>query len=71
MKSKVSHKDEALRALEEVSSTLAKAQDIEAASLTPLDYAKLTATVTYAQQNVLKIQVLQRARTVKKDTVQQ
>ena len=55
---KFSHKDEALKALEEVGTTLARAQSIEAASLTRLDYAKLTATVQYTKESVEQIQEL-------------
>lgn len=69
---KVSPKDEALKALEEVGTTLARAQSIEAASLTRLDYAKLTATVQYAKENVSQIRELTRIRKPKsQDTVQQ
>ena len=59
---KFSHKDEALKALEEIGATVAKAGSIEAASLTRLDYAKLTATVQYAKENVEQIHELTRIR---------
>ena len=67
---KFSYKDEALKALEEIGTTLTRAGSIEATSLTRLDYAKLTATVQYAKENVGQIQEIKRARKPK-DTVQQ